>query len=311
MKKLLPILLLAATAHAAPVFTTEQTTNEIRVLADGKLFCAYVFRGASKPYVYPLTAPDGVTLNREFPMREVAGESHDHPHHRSFWFAHGDVNGIDFWSVAKGAGTIDTVGSPEVAMHGGVVTVHAQHNWTAPDAKIVVTDESVLDFGALKGGDRYIDFAITLKAGGEAVKLGDTKEGTMALRLRDEFNFTNTDTLARNSDGADGKKIWGLRSRWVNYETKIDGGWHGVAMLDHPKNPLSPQRWHARDYGLLAVNPFGEKAFDPKSEKAGGFTIEPGKSLTLRYRIVLYAGRKKAGEMDNLFRTYEGSGGDR
>ena len=59
---ILPLLLLGLTANAASVFTTEQTTNEIRVLADGKLFCAYVFSGAPKPYVYPLTAPDGVTL---------------------------------------------------------------------------------------------------------------------------------------------------------------------------------------------------------------------------------------------------------
>lgn len=303
MKKLLPILLLAATANAAPVFTMEQDANEVRVLADGKLFCAYVFRGASKPYVYPLTAPDGVKLNREYPMTEVAGETHDHPHHRSFWFAHGDVNGVDFWSVAKGAGTIDTVGTPKAAVEGNVVTVSANHSWTAPDAKVMAKDETTLAFGALKGGDRYIDFSITLSADA-AAKFGDTKEGTMALRLRDEFGFKNKDTFALNSEGSDKSKIWGQRARWGYYETKLDGKVHGVAVLTHPGNPLSPSRWHARDYGLLAVNPFGEKAFDKKSTKEGGLTVEPGKPVTFKYRMVFYAGRKKADDVENLYRDY-------
>jgi len=30
-------------------------------------------------------------------MEEPPDEEHDHPHHRSMWFSHGLVNGVDFW----------------------------------------------------------------------------------------------------------------------------------------------------------------------------------------------------------------------
>lgn len=310
MKSLLPALLLAATASAAPVFTTEKTDSEIRILADGKLACAYVFRGAEKPYVYPLTAPDGVTLNREFPMREVAGESHDHLHHRSLWFTHGDVNGVDFWSVAKGAGTIQVEGTPEAAVRDNVAQVRAHCRWVAPDGKVIARDETALSFGALPGGERFIDVRIAMRGEGGPLVFGDTKEGSMGLRLLDAFNFKNAATVARNSEGDGNKTIWGRRARWVDYGTECGGGWHGVAVFNHPDNPLSPPRWHARDYGLLAVNPFGEKSFDKKSGQAGGFTLPPGGEAVWRYRFVFYAGRKNADDVEKLAKSYAAPKGD-
>ena len=39
-------------------------------------------------------------------MQTVPGEDRDHPHQRSFWFTHGNVNKVDFWSEGKQAGTI-------------------------------------------------------------------------------------------------------------------------------------------------------------------------------------------------------------
>ena len=43
-------------------------------------------------------------MTRNWPMKNVENEEHDHPHHRSFWYAHGDVNGHDFWSEGSKAG---------------------------------------------------------------------------------------------------------------------------------------------------------------------------------------------------------------
>jgi hypothetical protein len=38
-------------------------------------------------------ATNGTPLTRSFPKKEIGGEDHDHPHHRSLWFAYSDVNG--------------------------------------------------------------------------------------------------------------------------------------------------------------------------------------------------------------------------
>ena len=58
-----------------------------------------------KPIVWPIIGPAGHEMTRSYPMRKVAGEKTDHVHHRSLWFTHGNVNGIDFWSE-PGAGKI-------------------------------------------------------------------------------------------------------------------------------------------------------------------------------------------------------------
>ena len=43
-------------------------------------------------------------MTRNWPMKDLPDEDHDHPHHRSLWFAHGAVNGQDFWSEQKAFG---------------------------------------------------------------------------------------------------------------------------------------------------------------------------------------------------------------
>jgi hypothetical protein len=43
-------------------------------------------------------------MTRNYPMAKVPGEETDHPHHRSLWFAHGPVNGVDVWTERKNTG---------------------------------------------------------------------------------------------------------------------------------------------------------------------------------------------------------------
>src|SRR6185312_13078616 len=93
-----PVLLLAASAGRAeplPVKLTKEA-DRIRVDVGGKLFTQYIFGdGASRSYCYPILAADGTPLTRNFPMKEVAGEETDHKWHRSLYFAHSMVNGVD------------------------------------------------------------------------------------------------------------------------------------------------------------------------------------------------------------------------
>src|ERR1051325_2504925 len=86
----------------ANVKLTKQA-DRVRVEIGGQLFTEYVFGdGASRPYCYPILAPDGTSLTRDFPMKQTPGEDTDHPWHRSMWFAHSMVNGVDFWNEGTG-----------------------------------------------------------------------------------------------------------------------------------------------------------------------------------------------------------------
>src|SRR5271165_4901326 len=98
MHKSLALAALAILPLSAQV-KIAQENNRIAVSIDGKPYTTFFYGpDVAKPYLYPLRAPSGVAVTRAFPMDKVAGESTDHQHQRSLWFAHSSVNGYDFWN---------------------------------------------------------------------------------------------------------------------------------------------------------------------------------------------------------------------
>ena len=288
--------------------------DRVRVELGGQLFTEYIFKDGPRPYLYPVLAADGTQLNRDFPMKKGVPEAEeDHPHHRSLWFTHGAVNGIDFWTDGATKGLIVSE-SVEPSTAGGVGTIRARNRWNAPDGKLVLTDETTIRFQAIPDG-RLLDYEVTLQApAGQAVVFGDTKEGSMAIRLVQwltaphRFGGKAGTTAGRivNDSGQLQGATWGKKSTWVDYNSDKDGKTYGVAMFDHPKNPRHPTWWHVRDYGLFAANPFGQHDFEslPAQPKAGDLTIAPGTSVTFRWRFYFHFGDEKAAKVAERFADY-------
>ena len=90
----------------------------------------------------------------------------------------------------------------------------------------------------------------------------------------------------RNSEGIEGEAVWAKRSKWVNLSGKIGSEDISIAMIDHPKNVGYPAYWHARGYGLFAVNPLGQKVFSEGKEVLN-FKLAAKQSTTFKYRIVV------------------------
>ena len=59
-----------------------------------------------------------------------------------------------------------------------------------------------------------------------------------------------------------------------------------ITILDHPANPGFPTYWHARGYGLFAVNPLGQRVFS-EGKQALNFSLDPHATITFRYRILI------------------------
>ena len=91
-----------------------ENPDRLRIEINGKLFTEYFFKDVPRPYCYPLMGPGDTAMTRNWPMKSVPDEEHDHPHHRSLWFSHGSVNGNDFWSETKSAGKIIHEGFIEI-----------------------------------------------------------------------------------------------------------------------------------------------------------------------------------------------------
>jgi hypothetical protein len=297
-----------------------RSDDRVRVEIAGQLFTEYIFRGASRPYLYPVVAADGTRLTRDFPMKKSAEEDQDHPHHRSLWFAHSDVNGVDFWNEDD-AGSRRPKGK---IIHEQLLEpsrdssnlIQARSRWVAPDGKVFCTDETRIGFGAL-GDTRLIDFQVTLLAPADAsVQLGDNKDGVIALRLAQWLNLPRPPATGRKFTGGQGHIVnangdrdgaaWGKRAPWCDFYAEHGSKTYGIAVFDHPQNLRHPTWWHARDYGLFAANPIGWHDFEAKQTKvgAGNYVIPAGGSLTLRYRIYIHSGNEKDAKLAQHYAEY-------
>ena len=81
---------------------------------------------------------------------------------------------------------------------------------------------------------------------------------------------------------------------------KKDGQEITIGMMDHPSNMGYPSYWHARGYGLFAINPLGRKVFSNGKEQLN-LTLGPREAVTFRYKVVISSGEKLVKEeMDSL-----------
>jgi hypothetical protein len=275
-----------------------QGPDTLKVQINGQDFTEYYFKDVPRPYFYPLLGPGGLPMTRNWPMKNAPGEEHDHPHHRSLWFAHGSVNGQDFWSEEKAFGKIVHDGFTEIASGKDSGVIRSRDKWLNADGSIVCTDDRVMRIYNRPDESRMFDFEITIHASNGDVVLGDTKEGTMAMRLAETMRLKQPKNKPGDghivmSTGVRDGATWGKRADWVDYYGPVEGRTVGVAIFDHPANPRHPTWWHVRDYGLFAANPFGWHDFDKLPAGSGDFKIPSGQSVTFRYRFYLHNGDEK------------------
>jgi len=281
--------------------------DRLRIDINGRLFTEYYYRNVPRPFCYPLIGPGELPMTRNWPMKNAPDEEHDHPHHRSLWFTHGAVNGQDFWTEAKEFGKISHEAFDEIKSGKDVGLIKSRNKWVGKDGSIVCTDEQILRIFNGPPNERLLDFEITLHASNGEVTLGDTKEGSMAVRLAETMRLKGKVGKGHivNSEGVRDGDTWGKRAAWCDYYGPVEGKIVGIAIFDHPQNPRHPTWWHVRDYGLFAANPFGQHDFEKLPNKeAGNLVIPAGKSVTFRYRLYLHEGDEKQAKVAEKYQQY-------
>ncbi|HET8547974.1 MAG TPA: PmoA family protein [Bryobacteraceae bacterium] len=312
------LALIVSISLALPLVAEVKMTrgqDRVDVSIDGKPFTTFYYGAeGNKPYLHPLRSVKGTIVTRRYPMEEVAGESRDHKHHRGLWFTHGDVNGVDFWAndpVYAGRGKLGKVVLEKlVRAQGGAKSglIEADFNWNDPDGRTLLKEHRRMTF-IEDPVNRIVDFDVTLTAV-EKVTFGDTKEGTFAVRIADEMTEKNRGGQMKNASGAASmRNVWGKQSPWVDYAGTVQGEKVGIAIFDHPQNPKHPTFWHTRDYGLHAANIFGEHDFFNDKSRNGSVTLEPGKSMRFRYRVLIHPGDSDAANIQKLYGEYKGGAG--
>jgi hypothetical protein len=275
----------------------------------------------AKPYFWPLNSPDGTAITRSWPMEAAApGEVTDHVHQKSLWFCHGDiipegipikskikgVEGVDFWAESPGHGRIVCTRVETPVIKGSQGKVATQNEWrTADDVKVL--DETRIIQLVNLGPAQLLIMDIDLSASVCPITFGDTKEGSLGVRVRQELTEAKGKGHLTNAEGKVGEKnnVWGYHSAWCDYSGPVGDRTVGVTILASPRNPY-PTAWHSRAYGLMAANPFGRdrSGFPATRGNKELVKLAKGDHLKLRYGVLLHQGDPEQAKVAQVYKQF-------
>ncbi|MDX2248462.1 MAG: PmoA family protein [Bacteroidia bacterium] len=325
MKPVLPPFLFLFLFMQQPLFSQtalqlKHTDQGVEIRMGEQILTALIFPpNLKKPVLYPVFTTGGQEVTRGFPIHPRPGDRVDHPHHVGIWFNHGDVNGLDFWNNSEAIapekreqfGTIflREVQSVKEKKHQGIVKTLSE--WVTPDGTVLLEEKTTYIFFA-EADYWTVDRITELTVKTDSVTFTDSKEGMYGIRLRQEMelpsvkparrigsdgkvtekpvteNLTTSGTYL-TSEGNTDESAWGKTARWVRLSGNIEGKTASVILMDHPQNPYFPAQWHARDYGLFAINNLGRNAYD-KQTPLIEYTLAHKQTATFRHRLIVHEG---------------------
>ncbi|MDG1894133.1 MAG: PmoA family protein [Fuerstiella sp.] len=238
-----------------------------------------------RPFFYPFNGPSGVSLTR---MGHPGAQNHDH--HRSVWFAHHKLNGVDFWSDNTRARVRQKHwyryrdGSEEAVMASLL-------GWFDEGGKEVMEQDVIAALRPMDAGEHALELQITMRPpqGVDTVMLGKTNFGLLAVRVSKTLSEYFGGGQLSNSEGVAGEPgIFGKRARWMDYSGPVVVGTgearhlvcEGITYFDHPDNPRYPTYWHVREDGWMGAS------FGMQEE----WRIDRQNPLVLRYLLHAHSG---------------------
>jgi hypothetical protein len=321
LRNALFFLALAPAMATAAQFSVEKTPNGgVSVKLDGEFLTELVVDQANKTYLWPIIGTSGVTMTRAYPMKTLAGEQHDHPHHRGLCFGHENIAGYDTWAERATFG--DSEKTAERVKHLGAIKLRELSELKGGETAIITTLSDYVDAEgkklheerrkytfAVKGANRLIDVDIDVIASEGDILVDDKKDAGLSIRIPSEMAVDRGKEGGKgtgkiiNSEGQSDEDAWGKRATWVDYHGTVGGKAVGVAMLNHPSSFRHPTPWHVRTYGLFTANPFGLSQLKLQKE-SGAMTLKKGQKLSLRHRFVFHDGDEKAGKIAEAYAAY-------
>jgi hypothetical protein len=224
-------------------------------------------------YVHPVYAPNGVVVTDDFPA--------DHYHHRGiFWvWPVVTIEGQrhDLWLIKgirkkferwHGRNT-----APDLAL------LAFENGWYVGEDRVVREVVEIIARPA-RDGERKLDFTLTFEAFSKPVELlgdptNDKGYGGFCVRFA-----PRKETVLTTDSGREAKDSNMVPHSWAREDGTFANGRAGLRIDIDPSNPGYPNGWCLRHYGFLGVNYPGNEPH----------TLTPGKPLTLKYKVTLFAG---------------------
>ncbi|MFN0166602.1 MAG: PmoA family protein [Bryobacteraceae bacterium] len=274
------------TLLAAADFAVQQKPDRVIITDGGRPVAAYVFRDEKilRPYFAHAHAPGGIQVTRNHPpVPGVDAMDHDmlHP---GVWLGFGKLSGQDFWRNKANIVHVRFVKAP--AVKGGRVTFTAENKFQAVDGELVCRQTSGVTLLARPAGYLLI-WEATFQPERRDLVFGDQEEMGLGIRVATPIAVKQGGVITDAAGRRNEPEVWGNGADWCDYSGTIAGRHAGITIMGDPRN-IRQSRHHARNYGALVANPFGQQSFGkgPVSE----VVVKPGESFRLRYGVLLHAG---------------------
>jgi hypothetical protein len=296
------------------VVLSELPDGELAIDLEGERFTTYRFGSdVVRPYFFPLVGPTGKSVVRNWPMVDnVEGETHDHPHHKGLYVAHGDVNGTDNWSETPGHCTMRHAGFTRLVSGPVYGAFDETVEWLNREANVVLLETRRVTVFNVGEDERLLDVSLRFNASSGNVTFGDTKEGGLiSIRVASSLDGPTRNRpdgkgqIENSYGGRQEEECWGKRAMWCDYYGPLEGETVGVTLMDHPTNPRYPTHWHVRAYGLMTANPFGLHDFyNDYDTHRGDWTIPASESRNFNYRVLLHRGSTDAAHVRERYHDF-------
>jgi len=277
--------LLPAVAGTAQIAFQERP-GELVITASGQPLATYVYadKEITRPYFAHVHVPSGVQITRHHPPIEGQDLTDHATFHPGIWLAFGDINGQDFWRIKAPVRHIKFVQPPRAA--GATGTFVVENSYRRADKPDQVVCHEICRYTIKAQEDGYLLVSDSVFWAPEAFAFGDQEEMGLGVRVATPISVKSGGHMLDAAGRVDEKEIWSKSSAWCDYSGTIGGHQVGILLMPDPAN-FRPARFHARDYGLLAANPFGQKVFGAAQESR--VTVQPGELFRLRFGVLLHA----------------------
>lgn len=254
-------------------------------------------------FIHPVWAPNGQVLTRIQPP--------DHYHHYGIWnpWTHTlfENDTIDFWNIKERKGTVRFVKFTKLVTgpdYGEFEALH-EHVVFKKDGteKIALNEWQTVKVYNIRNKDQYIiDIVCTLACATESpLLILAYRYGGLGWRATEYWDKHNSEMLTSQGNTRDNTD--GSKARWCIVYGELPGNDSGgILLMSHPSNYNHPEPLRIWDKNANGGRGDVFANFAPTKDR--DWLLEPGKTYTLRYRLVVFNGKMDAGLAESYWKSF-------
>lgn len=279
----------------SPRVLFSQGAQKVAISVEGAAFATYRYDTREpelpRPYFHPILNAAGVPITQD---GEFPGTNRGHIWHTGLVLAHQNFTDGNNWQTGSPKYSRMRHVAFDVMESGPLLGRFIQRlEWlNVAGDRVVFHETRTVTVPVRPPQRRCLDVDTTITCGAQPAVWNATPYHLLAIRLPDAI-LVGKGGVIRNSEGQDNPPD-GTPARWLDYGGPLGGGLCGVALFDHPQNPLHPTRWLNFQAQTVGAAP-GHR--EPLS-------WQPGEARRFRYRVYFHDGDVKQGRVAEEYAAY-------